>query len=418
MLQIPQLNINDFDYSLPKERIALHPLENRSDSKLLVAKTGKSVIQHKSFFQLPELIPQGSLLVLNTSRVIAARIFVKKQSGGMAELLCVEPVKPSTSPMITMNARRNCSWECIVGGKNIKTGDILTYDSKNKCGVHLEAKIVLKSANNVLVEFSWGQDNVSFAQILEEIGLMPLPPYIKRPAESADWERYQTVYSNEEGSVAAPTAGLHFTEEILDEIKQNGSEICELTLHVGPGTFLPVKDENISKHIMHSEQFSVDINTLKVINSTLADTTKKIIAAGTTSLRTLESLYWCGVKLIFNIENIRIEETLTLGQWEPYILKGNYELPSAYEAFTAVQEWLEMKKFKHITGRTSLLIAPGFDFKIVNTLITNFHLPKSTLILLVAAFLGEERWRNVYKEALAKDYRFLSYGDSSLLFRS
>jgi S-adenosylmethionine:tRNA ribosyltransferase-isomerase len=401
-----KIDMMDYDYDLPNGQIAEYPLEDRASAKMLKIEAKSGKMQHHKFSDIKDILPDDSLLVLNSTKVIFARIFVSKPTGGRAELLLVEPVTPSNDPQIVMNQTGLCIWECIVGGRKINDGLILRDDKHL-----LNAEIIRRKNNEALVKFTWN-DRETFAEILSKTGKVPLPPYIKRESEESDKNSYQTVYAREEGSVAAPTAGLHFTDDILKDIREKNIQTSELVLHVGPGTFMPVESDDIFNHSMHSEQFLVAKSCLKKIHEALKEG-KKITATGTTSVRTLESLYWLGVKYI-NHPTPK-NSGLELGQWEPYAMAQKGDLPPADKVIKYFLDSMRKTKSDTIYGRTSLFIIPGYEFKIVNNLITNFHLPKSTLVLLVSAFMGKELWKKSYDEALKEGYRFLSYGDTSFI---
>ena len=405
-VKIQKINLEEYNYNLPKEKIALFPLEERDKSKLLVAYSKTQKIIHSNFFEIDQYIPEGSLILVNSTKVIHARIFLNKSTGGKVELLCVHPLKPSIDPQLTMQTAGKCVWNCIVGGRNVRENMVLK-DSHNI----LTAKILSRKDNYADVEFSFNPDN-SFAEVLSEIGKIPLPPYINRDASAIDEDRYQTVYSRVQGSVAAPTAGLHFTDRVIDKLKAKNVIFDELILHVGPGTFVPI-DKDVEQHDMHEERFFVSSSTIENIISNIGSGAK-IIATGTTTLRTLETLYWIGVKSHY--ENYVLDGSVFLNQFEPYELSEKYPEISFVDAFTAILKQLQSSNTEFITGTTKLFIVPGYQIKTADALITNFHLPKSTLILLVSAFIGEF-WQEIYNEALAQNYRFLSYGDSSLLIR-
>lgn len=400
------IDLEEYNFSLPQKKIALFPLSNRAESKLLLVNRNNHTISHHYFMDIPELLPENSVIFLNNSKVIAARLLMKKLSGGLVEILCVEPINPSNDPQIVMSVKEKCIWKCIVGGKRIKIGAILRKDTS----FNFQATIIEKNGQEGVVEFEWDNNNLTFSEVIDKIGNVPLPPYIKRDVETFDKIRYQTVYAENEGSVAAPTAGLHFTKEILDSIKKKDIEINELTLHVGPGTFKPIESDDISNHKMHSELIIVSKKLLVKILESINDS-KYVVATGTTTLRTLETLYWVGAKLILTGMNYSNGE-FELGQWDAYTINEDIAVNDSIEALI---NYLDKNKLSEIRGRTELLIIPGYAFKIVKGLITNYHLPKSTLILLVAAFLGKELWKKAYNEALNNNYRFLSYGDSSLL---
>lgn len=392
-----EILIKDYSYALPAERIALFPLPERDQSKLLVYKKGK--IDHSTFKQLATFLPAKSTLFFNNTRVIPARLQFQKETGATVELFLLNPVWPSTLVQQAMESRHSNRWVCTIGNLKRWPKDIVL--SKTINDYTLSATLIDREAG--IVEFHWNPSDMSFAEIISQTGLTPLPPYLKRPAEESDRVRYQTVYSNQDGAVAAPTAGLHFTDSMLNEIKSEGHQIEFLTLHVSAGTFQPVKVENALAHPMHSEQVIITYDNLKKLIS--ADFT---IAVGTTSMRTLESLYWYGVKLSRNPQ-----EVFEISQFDAYELSA---VISKAKALEFILKKMENQNLDSMTGETSIMIMPGYDFKVVDALITNFHQPGSTLMLLVAAFVGSD-WKAIYNEALTNDYRFLSYGDSSLLFK-
>ncbi|MES2764508.1 MAG: S-adenosylmethionine:tRNA ribosyltransferase-isomerase [Bacteroidota bacterium] len=412
MNPIPEIDLTEFHYELPHEKIALYPLEKRDESRLLKVDVFKNETSHFSFKNLPDLLPQNSLLVVNSTRVIHARIIMQKSSGGRAEVLCAEPL----DEMVTALSLKEKSrwWKCLIGGKKIEAGAVLKMSFNN---LELSAEILEKNGTNAVVEFSWQPENLTFAEVLEIAGKVPLPPYLKRDAETSDSERYQTVFSKEKGSVAAPTASLHFSDEVLNALLKKGIDRAQVTLHVGLGTFKPIEAQNISEHAMHGEKIFITRETIeKILEYFLKEEKGRLVAAGTTSVRTLESLYWWGIKLLKEDE-VFGEKFLKISQWESYFLKEEFgEIPQA-DVFTKILEWMDFHSLKELQGETEIIIIPGYDFKIVNAIITNFHQPGSTLILLVAAFLGKELWRKSYDEALKENYRFLSYGDSSLLLK-
>lgn len=408
--KFPLTKLTDFDYILPKERIPEFPLEDRSKSKLMVVDCKTGSIDNKRFFELPDLIDTNSHLVLNSTKVIAARLAMIKSTGGKAEILITDPVMPSKDPVIVMSGKMKCTWKAILGGRNIHEGDTL-QSIFNDNGFKLSAQIISKMENIITVELSWLPEELSFAEILNKIGKIPLPPYIKRETTLDDKERYQTVYADAPGSVAAPTAGLHFTPEIIKQLKNQAIGFSELILHVGPGTFQPVDNDNVEKHNMHSEQFFIQTTTLReLIDAESSE--KNIIAVGTTSLRTLESIYWIGTKLLqkstMDIENLFLDQT------EPYELSTG-TLPSTLESYKALLHFTEKSRSDYLSGNTKLFIIPGYKIKTADGIITNFHLPKSTLIMLIATFADKMNWRDIYNAALENNYRFLSYGDSSIL---
>lgn len=391
------LNIRDYTYDLPADRIALFPLEKRDDSKLLVYDHGQ--ITHHRFHSLTDHLPPNSLLFFNDTRVIPARLHFQKETGAEIEIFLLHPVLPSPLLLEAMQATGTCSWQCTIG--NLKRWTEGTVLVKKIDDSTLRASLTDREKS--IVAFSW-DGGQSFAEIITRSGETPLPPYLKRDAEASDKERYQTVYAHYEGAVAAPTAGLHFTPEILDTLKQKNIKTDFLTLHVSAGTFQPVKTALADEHVMHREQ--IIVNRANLLH--LLEENKVIIPVGTTSMRTLESLYWYGVKLLADPN-----ASFVITQHEPY--QDNRALPSRTEAFRAVLQRMNTAGTDTITGETSIYIMPGYTFRVCQALITNFHQPGSTLILLVAAFVGED-WKKIYEAAMKEGYRFLSYGDSSLLF--
>ncbi|HYF03064.1 MAG TPA: S-adenosylmethionine:tRNA ribosyltransferase-isomerase [Patescibacteria group bacterium] len=414
MSQIPDIDLREFIYELPTEQIALYPLEKRDESKLLKVDVSAEEISHFSFKNLPQLLPQNSLLVVNSTRVIHARIIMQKTSGGRAEVLCAEPLDEMTT---ALTLKGKSLWTCLVGGRKIEVGAVLKMSYNN---LELTAKIIEKNGTNAVVEFRWQPEILTFAEVLEIAGKVPLPPYLKRDVESSDSERYQTVFSKEKGSVAAPTASLHFSEEVLKELLKKGIGRADVTLHVGLGTFKPVEAEKILDHAMHGEKLFVTRQTIETLlghctTGSLQDR-GRLIAAGTTSVRTLESLYWWGVKLLQS-EEVFKRKFLKVSQWESYFLEEESDGIRQSDVFKKILEWMDFHGLQELSGETEIIIIPGYTFKIVNAIITNFHQPESTLILLVAAFMGKELWRKAYDEALKNNYRFLSYGDASLLLK-
>jgi S-adenosylmethionine:tRNA ribosyltransferase-isomerase len=400
------LSIKDFTYSLPQERIANYPLADRDASKLLIYKDGH--ISEDIFRNIAHHIPAESLLVLNDTKVVEARLLFKKPTGGVIEIFCLEPHLQYPDITTALSQHENVLWQCLIGGASKwKHGQVLEKKfSAHEKELVLQARYKEKTGDSFIIELSWNDSSLSFAEVLHLSGAVPLPPYIKREAEKSDSERYQTVFAHYDGSVAAPTAGLHFTQQIFEKLKEKNVYQEFVTLHVGAGTFKPVKTEKMKEHEMHAEYFTVSATT---IQSLINHLDKKIVAAGTTSLRTLESLYWLGVKRAMG----NGQPAKELIQWEAYDLEEkNIPVKEALECLLA-----EMKKNKKqtFTARTQIIIAPGYKFKIVNGLVTNFHLPQSTLLLLVAAFTGSD-WKKIYKYALENDFRFLSYGDGSLLW--
>jgi len=398
------ISINDFDYDLPNERIALFPLENRDQSKLLIFKDEE--IKEDRFENISTHIPKESLLVFNNSKVINARIVFEKSTGSKIEIFCLEPAGDTHEYSSVMAEKGSSIWKCFIGGvSKWKTEYLEKSVFINGKEIVFKAKIMSNLSEGFIVKFEWNDNSISFAEVLDKTGDVPLPPYIKRNTELADSSRYQTVYAQHDGSVAAPTAGLHFTEQILAQLNQHQIHQAFVTLHVGAGTFKPVKAETMQEHEMHSEWIDVDIHTIQKI----IDQKSLIIAVGTTSLRTLESLYWLGIKSLLNPEI----ESLMLHQWDAYELQAKDI--SKNESLEGLINWMNKKGLTRIFTTTQLLITPGYSFKIVKAMVTNFHQPKSTLLLLVAAAIGST-WKTCYEYALENDYRFLSYGDANLLF--
>ncbi|WP_375596904.1 S-adenosylmethionine:tRNA ribosyltransferase-isomerase [Roseivirga seohaensis] len=394
-----EINLSNYTYSLPDERIAKYPLAKRDQSKLLHYHNG--LIEHKSFKDIEALIPDQSTLFFNNTKVIPARLIFHKSTGAQIEIFLLKPISPSPILSVVMEERETVIWECMIGNVKKWKDDIplvrqLTIGEKN---ITLSASIHDRESRQI--QFSWSDDSISFSEIVEASGKVPLPPYLNRQPEEDDKPRYQTVYSAHDGAVAAPTAGLHFTPEILKSLADRGIKESFLTLHVSAGTFQPIKTENILEHPMHSEQMVVDRQSIQSV----VEAEGKIIAIGTTSMRTLESLYWFGVRLMNGNENFAIEKL------EPY---QSPQKASRLEAFSAILKWMDKNELSQVIGTTEIFIFPGYQFRVCDGLITNFHQPGSTLILLVAAFIGED-WRKVYQEADTNGYRFLSYGDSSFL---
>ncbi len=403
MKPFADIDLSFYTYDLPEDRIAAFPAANREDSRLLVAR--KNSLQHDTFSHLASYIDAGKQVVMNNSKVIPARLIFIRPTGSKIELFCLSPVSPSAYDL-SLGSLNDCTWECMVGNLKKFAGPVIEKEVITDNGtIVFRAEKLQQKGNLVTIRFSWNGHGLSFGQILQHAGKTPLPPYIKREAVEMDKERYQTVYSRLEGSVAAPTAGLHFTEHVMNELKQKGIGFHELTLHVGAGTFQPVKSKSIFDHEMHTELIQVD----KEFIDFMAGLQNPVVAVGTTSVRTLESLYWIGVKLVMQKE---MAGTLPgLDQWECYSLPSDVSLN---QAFSAIGSWMESNHAAVFLATTRLIIIPGYVFKTVDRLITNFHQPGSTLLLLIAAFTGN-RWKEIYRYALANDFRFLSYGDSSLL---
>ncbi|MBI5856144.1 MAG: S-adenosylmethionine:tRNA ribosyltransferase-isomerase [Sphingobacteriales bacterium] len=404
------LSIQDFSYSLPEERIAKYPLAERDASKLLIYKDG--LITEDIYRNLSSHIPENSLLIFNNSKVVEARLLFQKPTGGVIEIFCLEPHERYADITTAMLQKEKILWQCLVGGASKwKPGQILEKKIKKQGEeIILKAKYIDKQAGSFIIELSWSDADLSFAEMLHHAGAIPLPPYIKRVPEESDKERYQTVYAHTDGSVAAPTAGLHFNDKIFGALKNKNIQNDFVTLHVGAGTFQPVKAETMLDHDMHTEWMDVSRSTIENILNNLDN---NIIAIGTTSLRTIESLYWMGVK---SLESIVVShESMQLLQWEAYDLaKRNIAVK---DALISLLKWMNKTKLERLISKTQILIVPGYEFKIVKGLITNFHQPQSTLLLLVAAFIGSG-WKNVYDHALKNKFRFLSYGDGSLLWKS
>lgn len=397
------IKISDYNYSLPESRIAKYPVAERDHSKLLIYRHGE--VTEDVFYNLPHYLPKGSLMIFNNTKVIQARIHFRKETGALIEVFLLEPSEPADYEQM-FQTNKQCSWQCLVGNlKKWKEGKL----SRTFCVKGHELTLTAQRIGEVhtaqLIKFEWNNEQVSFAEILDAIGELPIPPYLNRETEERDKTTYQTVYSKIKGSVAAPTAGLHFTNHVLEEIDKTGIEREELTLHVGAGTFKPVKSEEIAGHIMHTEYISVHKQTLEKLVNHQA----QAIAVGTTSVRTLESLYYMGVRLSQNPN--ATEEELHIDQWEPYETQPTLE---PIEALKQIIAYLERNHMNTLHSSTQIIIAPGYEYKIVKMLVTNFHQPQSTLLLLVSAFVHGD-WRKIYNYALEHDFRFLSYGDSSLL---
>lgn len=400
-MNFKRINILEYNYNLPNERIAKYPLPKRSDSKLLIFSKGR--ISHYGFSQLPEILSTDDLLIFNSTKVIQARLIFHKQTGAKIEIFCLEPEEPSDYEQI-FQSTKNCKWKCVVGNsKKWKSGILTLNHTINDKKVIFQAERLPSENGSQVINFSWNNSDFSFADILENNGQTPIPPYLKRESEESDKTRYQTVYSKQKGSVAAPTAGLHFTEDLIKNIRNKGIKTSELILHVGAGTFKPVKSETIENHEMHTEHFIVTEELIK----NLLKKQGHIVSVGTTSVRTLESLYWLGVKLHDNKEL----NNFHISQWEAYELPDKINLETA---LNNLLKYMKQKNRRFFEATTQIMIVPGYKFKIITKLITNFHQPKSTLLLLVSAFIGNN-WKMVYDYALENDFRFLSYGDSSIL---
>ena len=400
---IPDIKIEDYNYYLPEDRIAKYPLGERDASRLLIYKNGVPI--QKSFKDISEIIPEGSLMIFNDTKVVPARLHFQRESGAHIEIFCLEPVLPEE--YVTMFAVTDrCRWKCIVGNvKRWKNDTLHLYNPLNDPDISemgLKADLVERSGETSIVEFTW-DNGAPFSRVLEICGSVPIPPYLNRDTENVDLERYQTLYARYRGSVAAPTAGLHFTNEVLDAIRSRNILTDTVCLHVGAGTFLPVKSSNVAEHTMHREPFVVTLELLERLISHKGS----LVAVGTTSVRTLESLYYVGVKCI---EEGRPSD---VHQWEPYQREYDYTVE---EALNAIFTYLRANGMTELKVGTRIIIVPGYEFKLVDVLVTNFHQPQSTLLLLISAFVKGE-WTRIYDFALANGFRFLSYGDSSILFR-
>lgn len=399
---LPTINIQQFNYELPDHRIAKYPLDKRDASKLLVWKRGK--ILHEQFRSLPELLQGDEILFFNNTKVIPARLFFSKETGSLIETFLLSPLSPALVEQ-AMQATGTTTWACAIGNlKRWKDGQVLRRT------LEIDGREVLLQAHLIdrqqqVVQYKWSEPHLPFVKIIEAGGVVPIPPYLNRHAEASDRATYQTVYSKREGAVAAPTAGLHFTPNILDAVAKKGIQLEELTLHVSAGTFKPVTDENAINHEMHVEQVAVLRKNVEALTHG-----RRVIAVGTTSMRTLESLYWFGVRLLSDPD-----AQFNIGQYEPYHHNG--ELPDLKNAAAKVLDLMARKGLEELHGTTQIYIVPGYQFRVCDALITNFHQPCSTLLLLVSAFVGGDGWRSIYDAALNNDYRFLSYGDSSLLVR-
>ncbi len=420
-----KINLEDYTYRLPNERIAQNPLEKRDSSKLLVYKKG--VISHHHFREITDFLDKDYTLYFNNTKVIPARLLFEKKAtsnnrhqgqngkGATIEIFLLHPVLPTADVSEAMLSTEKCTWKCVVGNlKRWKEGLILERELEiDNQTILIQAKIA--DRKELLIELEWKNEDknnqnleIPFVDIVEKLGVMPLPPYIKREADKKDADSYQTIYSKAAGAVAAPTAGLHFTENVLQSLKEKNIKTNELTLHVGAGTFQPVKKENagdVATHTMHCEQIVITKENIESIMDS-----QKVASVGTTSMRTLESLYWFGTKIL-----LKNNTTFFIEKLEPYSYDSETKLPSKKESFEAILKYMNDSNQDKLTGETEIFILPSYTFRVCDVLITNFHMPETTLILLVAAFIGQD-WKKIYQTALDNDYRFLSYGDSSLLF--
>lgn len=395
LMDYKKININDFNYFLEDSKIAKYPISNREESKLLVFNKGK--ISTDKFINVDNYLNEKGLLILNNTKVIQARMIFNKETGAKIEIFCLEPHFPTDYQQI-FETTQTCEWKCIIGNsKKWKSGKLINYIIIN----NLKIKLTAEKVDGNIIKFEW-DNNISFAEILDLYGTTPIPPYLNRTAEDSDTLNYQTVYSEINGSVAAPTAGLHFTDKVFDKIKLKRISIDYITLHVGAGTFKPVQTDRIENHEMHTEHFFVNLETLKAILKNNCN----VAATGTTTVRTIESLYIIGNKLLNNSEN-----PFYVKQWEAY--ENEYTIKPK-KAIEAIIDYAQKNNLSEIIAKTDIMIVPSYKFRYVKKLITNFHQPKSTLLLLISAFIGEE-WRNIYNYALKNNFRFLSYGDSSVL---
>ena len=398
--QVQNLSITDFTYDLPTDKIAIKPAENRSESKLLVYEN--EVINETIFNQLPQVIDPNTHLVFNNTKVVQARIIFQNRNERDIEIFCLEPHGKGVDLSIAMSTQKTSQWVCLVGGAKRWKEEYLSISDNN--GFELRAYLTERLEGEFLITFTWSPESLTFSEVLENVGRIPLPPYIKRELTNADKERYQTVFAKEEGSVAAPTAGLHFTKNIINELAAKDIQSSQITLHVGAGTFKPVSSETMKDHPMHAEWIDVDLNTLEE----LAHLEKRITPVGTTSMRTIETIYWFGVKWL---SNKNPEEMNELMMWDAYELPQNI---SKKEALLGLANYLKSQNKTRFIAKSRLIIAPGYTPKVCGAIITNFHQPGSTLLLLVASLIGNN-WKTVYNYALNNNFRFLSYGDSNYL---
>jgi S-adenosylmethionine:tRNA ribosyltransferase-isomerase len=405
-----ELKITDFTYHLPDQKIAQHPLKERDKSKLLIYKNGQ--ITETVFNKLPALLTENDCLIFNDTKVVHARMVFQKESGARIEIMCLEPVNPSDA-VFCFKQTETCQWASLVGNnKKWKEGLLTKIFEINDTEVTLVAERIKQHLDSYLIKFTWNGGH-TFADVIYFAGLLPLPPYMNREADEEDENRFQTVYAKFEGSVAAPTAGLHFTQGVFEKLSQKNIKTDFVTLHVGAGTFKPVKAETMANHKMHEEHVIIEkLLVQNVCNS--IEKKNRIIVVGTTSLRTIESLYWFGLYLIQNKDCWKSVNEMNISQWQPYESEVNNF--TNLQVLKSVLEWMEFKKTTKIHGTTKIMIAPPYQIKLADAIITNFHQPESTLLLLVSAFIGDD-WSDVYYYALNNNFRFLSYGDSSILFR-
>jgi S-adenosylmethionine:tRNA ribosyltransferase-isomerase len=394
-----ELSISDYTYPLPESAIAYYPLAERDASRLLVYRAG--TISETVYRNIADELPEGTLLVFNNTRVVEARLVFQKPSGGKVEIFCLEPSADYGGMAAAMAQTGRVRWKCLIGGASKwKAGQVLV---KKIGDIGLEARYLEKQGDTFLIELLWSPAQLTFAELLHQAGLIPLPPYIHRAPEGLDRERYQTIYAQLEGSVAAPTAGLHFTGAVLDSLRSRGIGQLFVTLHVGAGTFLPVKSPTLGQHVMHTEYIAVTREAIDELQKAWVEC-RPVIAVGTTSARTIESLYWLGVKALSGLSE------LVVNQWDAYEEPGGVD---AAAALTALIVWMDRMGVSTLITTTQLLITPGYSWKLCKGLITNFHQPESTLLLLVASLIGKD-WKRVYQYALEHGFRFLSYGDGCL----
>lgn len=400
------IHISEFNYPLPDERIAKFPLPVRDQSKLLLYRHGE--VSEDVFTSLPQYLPAGSLMIFNNTKVIQARLHFRKETGALIEVFCLEPIQPNDY-VLNFQQTEHSAWLCMIGNlKKWKEGTLKREMTVKGQPLTLTAERGACHGTSHWIDFRWNNPEVTFADILEVFGELPIPPYLNRETQESDKETYQTVYSKIKGSVAAPTAGLHFTPRVLDALREKGVDLEELTLHVGAGTFKPVKSEEIEGHEMHTEYISVSRSTLQKLIAHEG----KAVAVGTTSVRTLESLYHIGITLLNNPD--ATEDELHVRQWQPYEMSAEASATPAADALQAILRYLDRHGMETLHTSTQIIIAPGYEYRIVKAMVTNFHQPQSTLLLLVSAFVHGD-WRKIYDYALSHDFRFLSYGDSSLL---
>lgn len=404
-----QIPIAAFTYNLPDERIARYPLEKRDESKLLVYKSG--TILSSNYQTLAAHLPKDTLLIFNNTKVVEARLLFQKPTGGIVEIFCLEPHDQYADITSAMLQKGEVYWKCLVGGASkwkpgMKLEKTVEYNGNN---IIIEAGMEERQNDCFVIKMTWQPKELAFAELLHAAGIIPLPPYLNREAEKADSNRYQTVYAKFDGSVAAPTAGLHFTDAVFEQLGTKGIQSTYVTLHVGAGTFKPVKSETIGDHEMHAEFIDVSADTIQTIAN---NSEKPIVVVGTTSLRTIETLYWMGVKASLTNGNIARLDDLSIHQWDVYEMEK--AIPPSV-ALHSLLEWMNANNLKRLITKTQILIAPGYQLKIASGIITNFHQPNSTLLLLIAAIVGDD-WKRIYQYALDHEYRFLSYGDGSLLW--